>query len=198
MILKSIYTLQISETHHSVCCKSLRTLQTSQVTVFSNRNPKKNKIFPGDHSVTETCDRVDHSLTQSLETKLAKAFSGDNSLVHVGVGRRDVGHLGRERIGRQTLNVSHPGFTKERITKVSAAGARRKWNITSKGAERHSRGWHLMWRVFFFFFLIQRTNIRTLSPAAHMWACYPRGLHRGFAPGHTRVMCIVWHIRMFE
>lgn len=197
MILKSIYTLQISETHHSICCKSLRTLHTSQVTVFSNRNPKKNKIFPGDHSVTGFCDRVDHSLTQSLETKLAKAFSGDNSLVHVGVGRRDVGHLGRERIGRQTLNVSHPGFTKERITKVSAAGARRKWNITSKGAERHSRGWHLMWRGFCFFFWSRE---QTYAHSAPLHTCelvtqedYTEDSHRG-----THVMCIVWHIRMFE
>lgn len=38
----------------------------------------------------------------------------------------------RERNGRQTLCVSHPGFTKESLIKVSAAGARRTRNIMSK------------------------------------------------------------------
>lgn len=89
-------------------------------------------------------NQMNSSLTQSLETKLSKAFSSNKSLVHKGVGWRHVGHLERERNGRQTLYVSHPRFTKEHIIKVSAVGVRRKWNHVT-GAERGSYSWHLIW-----------------------------------------------------
>lgn len=123
-----------------VCCIYLYPGETLHCLdcIHEDRDPKKKKKArltdllrrPVNHS--GFYNQMDGSLTKSLETKLAKAFSSDKSLVHKGVGWGDVGHLGRERNGRQTLYVSHPGFTKERIIKVSAAGAHRKWNIMSK------------------------------------------------------------------
>lgn len=115
-------------------------------------------------------NQVGSSLTQSLETKLAKAFSSDKSLVHKGVRWRDVGHLGRERNGRQALYVLHLGLTKERIINVSAAGAQKmKYHV--KGAVRRSYGWHLIWC----FFLLRSTNINTQPAVLHARYCVSRG-----------------------
>lgn len=70
---------------------------------------KSKRVFPWRSLIAGHLNQEESSLTQSLETKLSKAFSSDKSLVHKGVGWRNVGHLPRGRDGEETFCVSHQG-----------------------------------------------------------------------------------------
>lgn len=85
------------------------------------------------------------ALTKSLETELAKAFPSDKSLVHKGVGWRDVGHLGRKKWKRDTLCVIS-GVYKRAYHQSVSSWCREKMKYHVRGAERRSYGWHLIWR----------------------------------------------------